>query len=61
MQVALLRDGFSAVGGTNMIDEYYWLSDESSSDYAENFNFSYGSWSQEFKSDSYKVRACLAF
>lgn len=58
---AALRDGFSAVGGTNMIDEYYWLSDESSSDYAENFNFSYGSWSQEFKNVSYKVRACLAF
>jgi hypothetical protein len=58
---AALRDGFSAVGGTNMIDEYYWLSDESSSDYAENFNFSYGSWSQEFKDCSYKVRACLAF
>ena len=58
---AALRDGFSAVGGTNMIDEYYWLSDESSSDYAENFNFSYGSWSQEFKDCTYKVRACLAF
>ena len=58
---AALRDGFSAVGGTNMIDEYYWLSDESSSDYAENFNFSYGSWSQEFKDCAYKVRACLAF
>ncbi len=58
---AALRDGFSAVGGTNMIDEYYWLSDESSSDYAENINFSYGSWSQEFKDCSYKVRACLAF
>ena len=56
---AALRDGFSAVGGTNMIDEYYWLSDESSSDYAENINFSYGSWSQEFKNVSYKVRACL--
>ena len=58
---AALRDGFSAVGGTNMIDEYYWLSDESSADYAENFNFSYGSWSQEFKDCNYKVRACLAF
>ena len=58
---AALRNGFSAVGGTNMIDEYYWLSDESSSDYAENFNFSYGSWSQEFKDCTYKVRACLAF
>ena len=58
---AALRDGFSAVGGTNMIDEYYWLSDESSADYAENINFSYGSWSQEFKNVSYKVRACLAF
>ena len=56
---AALRDGFSAVGGTNLIDEYYWLSDESSADYAEHFNFSYGSWSQEFKSDPYKVRACL--
>ena len=58
---AALRDGFSAVGGTNMIDEYYWLSDESTAEYAENFNFSYGSWSQEFKDCTYKVRACLAF
>ena len=58
---AALRNGFSAVGGTNLSDEYYWLSDESSADYAEYFNFGYGSWSQEFKSDSCKVRACLAF
>ena len=59
---AALRDGFSAVGGTNMIDEYYWLSDESTVDYAENINFSYNDgWSQEFKDCNYKVRACLAF
>ena len=56
---AALRDGFSAVGGTNMIDEYYWLSDESSSDYAKNINFSDGHTSQEFKTDNEKVRACL--
>ena len=57
---AALRDGFSAVGGTNMIDEYYWLSDESTADYAENINFSYNDgWSQEFKYDNEKVRACL--
>ena len=54
-----LRDGFSAVGGTNMIDEYYWLSDESSADYAKNINFGGGYDSQEFKTDAYKVRACL--
>lgn len=58
---AALRDGFSAVGGTNMIDEYYWLSDESSADYAKNINFSYFLTSQEFKYDNEKVRACLAF
>ena len=57
---AALRDGFSAVGGTNMIDEYYWLSNESTVDYAENINFSYNDgWSQEFKYDNEKVRACL--
>jgi hypothetical protein len=59
---AALRDGFSALGGTNMIDEYYWLSDESTADYAKNINFSYDDgWSQEFKDCAYKVRACLAF
>ena len=56
---AALRDGFSAVGGTNMIDEYYWLSDESTADYAENINFGYGITSQEFKYDNENVRACL--
>jgi len=58
---AALRDGFSAVGGTNMIDEYYWLSDESSAVYAKNYNFGDGFNSQEFKTDNQKVRACLAF
>ena len=56
---AALRDGFSAVGGTNMIDDYYWVSDESSADYAKNINFGDGHDSQEFKNDSYQVRACL--
>ena len=58
---AALRDGFSAVGGTNMSDDYYWLSDESSANYAKNINFSDGYTSQEFKNDSWYVRACLAF
>jgi hypothetical protein len=58
---AALRDGFSAVGGTNMIDDYYWVSDESSADYAKNINFGGGYDMQEFKDNSYKVRACLAF
>ena len=56
---AALRDGFSAVGGTNMSDDYYWVSDESSADYAKNINFGGGHDSQEFKNDSYQVRACL--
>ena len=54
-----LRDGFSAVGGTNMIDDYYWVSDESSADYAKNINFGGGYDMQEFKDNSYQVRACL--
>ena len=58
---AALRDGFSAVGGTNMIDDYYWVSDESSADYAKNYNFGGGYDMQEFKDNSYQVRACLAF
>ena len=58
---AALRDGFSAVGGTNMIDDYYWVSDESSADYAKNINFGGGYDMQEFKDNSYQVRACLAF
>ena len=58
---AALRNGFSAVGGTNMSDDHYWLSDESSADYAQYIEYYDGSTSQEFKSDSYKVRACLAF
>jgi hypothetical protein len=56
---AALRDGFSAVGGTNMIDDYYWVSDESSADYAKNYNFGGGYDMQEFKDNSYQVRACL--
>ena len=56
---AALRDGFSAVGGTNMIDDYYWVSDESSADYAKNINFGGGYDMQEFKDNSYQVRACL--
>ena len=58
---AALRNGFSAVGGTNMSDDHYWLSDESSADYAQYIEYYDGNTSQEFKSDSYKVRACLAF
>jgi hypothetical protein len=58
---AALRNGFSAVGGTNMSDDHYWLSDESTADYAQYIEYYDGSTSQEFKSDSYKVRACLAF
>ena len=56
---AALRNGFSAVGGTNMSDDHYWLSDESTADYAQYIEYYDGSTSQEFKSDSYKVRACL--
>ena len=58
---AALRNGFSAVGGTNMSDDHYWLSDESSAEYAQYIEYYDGTTSQEFKSDSYKVRACLAF
>jgi hypothetical protein len=44
-----------------MIDDYYWVSDESSADYAKNINFGGGYDMQEFKDNSYQVRACLAF
>ena len=58
---AALRNGFSAVGGTNMSDDHYWLSDESTADYAQYIEYYDGYTSQEFKDCAYKVRACLAF
>ena len=55
-----LRDGFSAVGGTNMQQEAYWSS-TSFSFYAWCYRFQYGSWFDDYQDGDDYVRACLAF
>lgn len=57
-----LRDGFSSVGGTNMLSAGYWSSTESNAEGASFYFFDYGYWSEAYKdSEGNAVRACLAF
>ena len=56
-----LRDGFSAVGGTNMQEDAYWSSTPEN-DNAWIFYFAYGGkWVDGYVDDPSYVRACLAF
>ena len=55
-----LRDGFSAVGGTNMQQNAYWSS-TSFSYYAWCYRFNNGSWFDDYQVGDNYVRACLAF
>ena len=61
-----LRDGFSSVGGTNMLsgsNDYYWSSTTTGSDCAWSCTFSTGNWTDDYADDytTDYVRACLAF
>jgi len=58
-----LRDGFSSVGGTNMLLDCYWSSTECNSDNALLYYFGNGQgyWNDDEKGYGYNVRACLAF
>ena len=56
-----LCEGFSSVGGTNMIPYYYWSSTEVDSGSAWSYEFGDGEWSADGKGEVASVRACLAF
>ena len=61
-----LRDGFSSVGGTNMLSgstDYYWSSTTTGYDCAWSCTFSTGNWTDDYADDytTDYVRACLAF
>ena len=56
-----LCEGFSSVGGTNMIPYFYWSSTEFNSDLARDYDFGEGEWSADSKGEVDYVRACLAF
>jgi len=57
-----LRDGFSSVGGSNMRSSGYWSSTEAGSSYAYYYYFGNSNWGYTGKnSESFYVRACLAF
>ena len=62
-----LRDGFSSVGGSNLLWgtwEDYWSSSENQhyyEDQAWRYSFYYYSWIPERKDYELRVRACLAF
>ena len=57
-----LRDGFSSVGGSNLLSNYYWSSTVDDSDSARIYGFYYGDWGYDDKVKDYvSVRACLAF
>ena len=63
---AALRDGFSSVGGTNMLSgegDYYWSSSTTGSDCAWCCTFSTGNWTDDYVDNSCTdyVRACLEF
>ena len=55
-----LRDGFSAVGGTNMKNVGYWSS-TSFMHYAWCYKFNNGEWFDDYQEGDNYVRACLAF
>ena len=59
-----LRDGFTSVGGSNLVSKDYWSSTEYEYDSNEAwmFNFGYDCWYDYPKGTAYpQVRACLAF
>ena len=58
-----LRDGFTSVGGSNLVSKDYWSSTEYDSRSAWTFNFGYGSCYDYPKAEEAypQVRACLAF
>ena len=59
-----LRDGFKSVGGVNMVQGNYWTSGGTSNGRWRYYNFSDsgGGWGTNGKNtDTYYVRACLAF
>ena len=55
-----LRDGFSAVGGTNMQQDKYWSSTPENTN-AWCYYFNYGKWVDGYVDNPCYVRACLAF
>ncbi len=59
---AALRDGFTSVGGTNLLSNWYWSSRKrSDSTYYYEYTFGEGRWSWVNKDTSIYVRAALAF
>ena len=57
-----LRDGFSSVGGSNMRSSGYWSSTEAGSNLAYYYYFGNSNWGYTYEnSESFYVRACLAF
>ena len=58
-----LRDGFSSVGGTNMVLNDYWSSTEDGSSFNNAWCYSFfgGFWYSDGKADILYGRACLAF
>ena len=59
-----LRDGFSVVGGTNMLEDRYWSSTDYSNDYNDfgrSFDFSSGEWGLSAQNNSWWARSALAF
>ena len=56
-----LCEGFSSVGGTNMIPYYSWSSTEFDSNGAWSYEFGDGEWSADGKGEVASVRACLAW
>jgi len=60
---SVLRNGFSSVGGMNMLSVRYWSSSEYDSSRAWSYRFSSGDWKKDTKASSsgYLARACLAF
>ena len=57
-----LRDGFTSVGGSNLLSDVYWSSTESGSDSAWVYYFDDGDLFDLIKGNgNVRVRACLAF
>ena len=58
---AALRDGFTSVGGTNMVSYWYWSSKKYNDYSTYEYTFGEGRWSWVRKDTSIYVRAALAF
>ena len=57
-----LRDGFSARGGTNLLQDYYWTSTENTASKAFRYNFGGGYiWNIDYKYLNSCVRPAFAF